>query len=208
MGISYVSIKSLIDRLVAFILIILLSPLLLLCFCLSAVFQGFPVFFCQSRIGFKNQAFILIKFRTMSNHYTIVRSTSINNDYSRITRLGRIYRMLSIDELPELFNIFKGDMSFVGPRPLLPEYLPLYDAKQIRRHNVIPGLTGLAQVNGRNKLSWTKKFAFDTYYVDHQNLFLDLFILAKTVITIFSFATVNSSSTHIMKPFTGMKEIN
>ena len=144
--------------------------------------MGSPFLFIQKRPGFLCRLFPLYKFRTMSCLYDS--DSKPLPDAARITSLGRFLRSSSIDELPSLFNIFSGQMSFVGPRPLLPEYLPYYNSTQIRRHNVLPGLTGLAQVNGRNLLTWEEKFHYDVYYVDHQNFFLDCRILLLTFLKV------------------------
>ncbi len=140
---------------------------------------GRPVFFCQLRPGLNGQPFQMVKFRTMTDERGP--DESLLPDSIRLTAFGRFLRTTSLDELPELWNVLKGDMSLVGPRPLLMEYLPLYTPEQARRHEVRPGITGWAQVNGRNAISWEEKFALDVWYVDHRSLWLDVRILWKTV---------------------------
>ena len=159
--------------------LLLLSPLLLLIALLIRIFLGSPVIFRQERPGFLGRAFFIYKFRTMN----LARDSEgeLLPDAQRLTRLGRFLRAYSLDELPELFNILKGEMSLVGPRPLLPQYLPRYTAEQARRHQVLPGLTGWAQINGRNTLSWEDKFRLDVWYVDHWSLRLDIKILYVTI---------------------------
>ena len=155
--------------------LIVLSPFMLLTALSVGIFLGTPVFFRQKRPGYKGQPFFIYKFRTMTNA-----SDSAGNllpDSERLTRLGRFLRALSLDELPELINILRGDMSWVGPRPLLMEYLERYSPEQMRRHDAYPGLTGWAQVNGRNAITWQDKFALDVWYVDHWSFWLDIKII-------------------------------
>ena len=158
--------------------LILLSPLLIVLAVLVRIFLGTPVIFSQVRPGFMGKPFRLFKFRTMTNR------TGPNGellpDELRLTRFGRFLRSTSLDELPELFNILAGHMSWVGPRPLLMQYMARYSAEQARRHDVLPGLTGWAQINGRNALTWEQKFALDLWYVDHWSLGLDIKILIAT----------------------------
>jgi sugar transferase EpsL len=142
------------------------------------VSMGAPVLFRQRRPGLHGRPFTLLKFRTMS---VGGRAGGVATDAARLTRLGRVLRVTSVDELPQLWNVLRGEMSLVGPRPLLMEYLPLYEEHQARRHDVLPGITGWAQVNGRNALSWEQKFDLDVWYVDHWSVALDLRILALTV---------------------------
>src|SRR5688572_13752922 len=143
---------------------------------------GGPVLFTQVRPGLHGRPFLLVKFRTMSD--TRDKSENLLPDAARLTRLGKALRATSLDELPELWNVLKGEMSLVGPRPLLMEYLPLYDERQARRHAVLPGLTGWAQINGRNAIPWEEKFALDVWYVDNQSLWLDIKILWLTVLKV------------------------
>jgi lipopolysaccharide/colanic/teichoic acid biosynthesis glycosyltransferase len=159
--------------------LLVLSPLLLLVAVAVAATSGRPVLFRQVRPGWHGKPFTLLKFRTMREADDGDRRPA--PDAERLTRLGRFLRASSIDELPELWNVLRGDMSLVGPRPLLMEYLPLYSAEQRRRHEVRPGITGWAQVNGRNAITWEEKFAYDVWYVEHRSFLLDLRILLRTV---------------------------
>ncbi|PXX95528.1 sugar transferase [Halomonas sp. LBP4] len=171
--------KRLLDILVALVALVLLSPLLAVVALLVRLRLGAPVLFRQTRPGLHGRPFRMIKFRTMREAYDGAGDPLPNAE--RLTRFGQWLRASSLDELPELWNVLKGDMSLVGPRPLLMEYLPRYDAWQARRHEVRPGVTGWAQVNGRNALSWNEKFDLDVWYVDHHSLRLDLRILLLTV---------------------------
>ena len=195
----YPALKSILDRIFALILLFILSPLLLFTALVLYVLEGRPIFFVQRRPGLNHQLFPLVKFRTMHSMYI----QSGTGDIARIHRLGKLLRQYSIDELPSLLNILAGQMSFVGPRPLLQEYLPLYSSRQALRHKVLPGLTGLAQVNGRNKSSWHRRFAYDYVYASRQSLFLDLFILLKTFLVIAFPQHINSSQHYTMEPFRG-----
>jgi len=145
--------------------------------------KGAGVFFTQERPGRNSKIFKVIKFKTMTDERD--KDGKLLPDEKRLTKVGRVVRSLSIDELPQLINVLKGDMAFVGPRPLLPKYLPLYSKEQFRRHEVRPGITGWAQINGRNNISWTKKFEYDVWYVDHLSLGLDLKIMFLTVKKVF-----------------------
>jgi sugar transferase EpsL len=195
----YPRIKSIADKLVALIILVLLGPL----FCLVALLVfwqlGSPIFFRQLRPGFHSKPFLLFKFRTMTNNRQP--DGSLLDDNQRLTFFGSFLRSTSIDELPELLNILRGEMSFVGPRPLLMEYIPLYSTDQARRHDVQPGLTGLAQVSGRNKLSWEEKFLLDVWYVDNQCLTLDLQILIRTIWKVLLCEGVTPSGSDFMSPF-------
>lgn len=171
--------KRLLDILVALVALVLLSPLLVAVALLVRLRLGSPVLFRQTRPGLHGRPFRMIKFRTMREAYDGAGNPLPNE--ARLTPFGQRLRATSLDELPELWNVLKGDMSLVGPRPLLMEYLPRYDAWQARRHEVRPGVTGWAQVNGRNALSWGEKFDLDVWYVDHHSLWLDLRILLLTV---------------------------
>lgn len=162
---------------------------------------GSPVFFLQTRPGLNGAPFELIKFRTMTN--AVDADGALRPDAERLTPFGRFLRSTSLDELPELWNVLKGEMSLVGPRPLLMEYLPLYSAEQSRRHEALPGVTGWAQVNGRNTLTWEDKFRYDVWYVDHQSLGLDLRILAMTVLAVLSRKGVNAEGEATVGRFTG-----
>jgi len=173
------ALKQITDRACAAIALVILSPFLLCISVLIRLTMGSPVIFRQQRPGFKGEPFTLLKFRTMRNETD--QSGKQLPDESRLTGLGRLVRAASVDELPQLWNVLQGDLSLVGPRPLLMEYLARYTAEQLRRHDVLPGITGWAQVNGRNSLSWPEKFDLDLWYVDHWSLKLDIYILCKTV---------------------------
>ena len=171
--------KRTLDIFVSILLLIVLSPLLVVLAVLVRVKLGKPVFFTQERPGLHGRIFRLIKFRSMRDAYD--HEGKLLPDEQRLTSFGRFLRSSSLDELPELFNVLKGEMSLVGPRPLLVVYLDRYTSDQARRHNVLPGITGWAQVNGRNTLSWEDKFKLDVWYVDHQSLWLDIRILFLTL---------------------------
>jgi sugar transferase EpsL len=175
--------KRLFDIIFSVLAIIILFPILLLTAIFVRLFIGTPIFFTQQRPGYKGRPFLIYKFRTMTER--LGPSGSLLPDSERLTPFGHFLRTLSLDELPELFNILCGDMSFVGPRPLLMQYLPLYSAEQARRHDVIPGLTGWAQVNGRNAITWPDKFKYDIWYVDHWSFWLDLKIIFMTAVKVF-----------------------
>jgi sugar transferase EpsL len=168
--------KRIFDLLLTIPGLILISPLLLVLAILVRVFHGSPVLFRQVRPGYENRLFTVYKFRTMTEKRNV--EGSLLPDEDRLTPLGRFLRSTSLDELPQLLNVLRGDMSLVGPRPLLCEYLDRYSAEQIRRHDVLPGITGWAQVNGRNAITWQDKFRYDVWYVDHWSLGLDIKILA------------------------------
>lgn len=190
------------DFLVAVILLTVLSPLMLLAATLIAVNRDGPILFKQKRPGKDGKIFTVYKFRTMSTAL-IDRNGKELSDFERMTRIGKILRKTSIDELPQLFNIIKGDMSFIGPRPLLTEYLGLYSPEQMRRHEVLPGISGWAQVNGRNTLTWEQKFAYDIYYVDHYSFLMDMKIFFKTIENVLRQDGINSENDNTMKKFTG-----
>lgn len=193
------------DFLVAVILLTVLSPLMLLAATLIAVNRDGPILFKQKRPGKDGKIFTVYKFRTMSTAL-IDRNGKELSDFERMTRIGKILRKTSIDELPQLFNIIKGDMSFIGPRPLLTEYLGLYSPEQMRRHEVLPGISGWAQVNGRNTLTWEQKFAYDIYYVDHYSFLMDMKIFFKTIENVLRQDGINSENDNTMKRFTGNTE--
>ena len=193
--------KRLIDILVSLILLVLLSPIILvITFVLFFMNKGEP-FFYQDRPGFMERKIRIIKFKSMNNNKNT--DGILLPDNERITVMGKFIRSTSLDELPQLINVLKGDMSLIGPRPLLFKYLRLYSENQKRRHSVKPGVTGLAQVNGRNAISWTKKFEYDIYYVDNLSFKLDLQILIKTILKIVSREGVNQSNKRPMQPFDG-----
>jgi sugar transferase EpsL len=194
--------KRCFDFVVAALGILILSPLFVLLALVVRFSMGSPVFFRQRRPGRSGKAFMLLKFRTMKMEAVGAESVP---DSERLTRLGSFLRHTSLDELPELINVLKGEMSLVGPRPLLMEYLPLYNREQARRHEVRPGITGWAQVNGRNAISWEEKFRLDVWYVDHRSMALDLRILWKTVAGVTSATGVSQPGHATMEPFRGTK---
>ncbi len=193
--------KRLFDLVVASAALVVLSPLLMACAALVAILLGRPVLFRQERPGLHGRPFDLVKFRTMTD----ARDSDgrLLPDASRLTAFGRFLRSTSLDELPELWNVVEGKMSLVGPRPLLMEYLPLYSPRQARRHEVRPGVTGWAQVNGRNALSWEEKFALDVWYVDNRSFVLDLRILGLTVVRVFRRQGVSAQGEATMPRFKG-----
>jgi lipopolysaccharide/colanic/teichoic acid biosynthesis glycosyltransferase len=194
-------IKPSLDFLVAFFLLLILSPILvLLIFVLFLTNKG-SIFFLQSRPGFNAIPFKIIKFKTMRDALDSFGKPL--PDHERITAIGKFIRRASLDELLQLVNVIKGEMSLVGPRPLLMQYLPRYSKEQARRHDVKPGITGWAQVNGRNTISWEEKFRLDVYYVDHQTFFFDLSILWKTFLKVLARKDVNASENLTMSEFLG-----
>ena len=194
-------IKPSLDFLVAFFLLLILSPILvLLIFVLFLTNKG-SIFFLQDRPGFRSIPFKIIKFKTMRDAVDSFGKTL--PDHERITAIGKFIRRASLDELLQLVNVVKGEMSLVGPRPLLMQYLPRYSKEQARRHDVKPGITGWAQVNGRNTISWDEKFKLDVYYVDHQTFFFDLSILWKTFLKVLARKDVNTSENLTMSEFLG-----
>lgn len=196
-------IKRLLDFILSLIGLIVLSPILVIVAILVRVKLGGPVLFTQNRVGKNSEIFKLYKFRTMTSE--VDSEGKLLPDEVRLTEFGKTLRSTSLDELPELWNIIKGDMSIVGPRPLLVSYIPLYSEFQARRHEVRPGLTGLAQVNGRNAISWPKRFAFDVEYVDKVSFLLDVKILIQTVGKVFKKEGISSDSSQTMEPFRGEK---
>lgn len=194
-------IKRFLDLFLALIALFVLSPILLLLWVLVRVKIGAPVLFCQDRPGRNEKIFTIYKFRTMTEKKDA--KGNLLGDGERLTAFGRFLRASSMDELPELFNIFKGDMSLVGPRPLLVQYLPLYNEEQRRRHEVRPGLTGLAQVYGRNAISWEEKFALDLQYVNHVSFTGDVRIFFRTVRMVFAREGINAQNAATMEPFLG-----
>lgn len=204
-GQMYKYIKRSLDLITALFLVIILSPIMLIAAILIAVNRDGPILFKQERPGKDGKIFTVNKFRTMS---TKLRDKNGNelSDFDRMTKIGNILRKTSIDELPQLFNIIKGEMSFIGPRPLLKEYLELYSPEQMRRHEVLPGISGWAQVNGRNTLTWEEKFAYDVYYVDHYSFKMDLKIFIKTIENVVSQDGINSNSENTMEKFQGNRE--
>lgn len=195
--------KRLFDILVSGIGLVLLSPLLLAVALLVRAKLGSPVLFRHRRPGLHGRLFTMLKFRTMTD--AVGSDGALLPDAERLTPFGRFLRRTSLDELPELWNVLIGDMSLVGPRPLLIEYLPLYTPEQARRHDVRPGLTGWAQVNGRNALSWDEKFALDLWYVDHQSFALDLKILWRTIFKVFARQGISAEGEATMPRFEGSR---
>jgi len=193
--------KRTFDVIIAALILLLLLPPSLVVVVFVKLFIGAPVFFIQTRAGLHGKPFKIIKFRTM----TEARGPDGNllPDTDRLTRFGRFLRSTSLDELPELWNVIKGEMSLVGPRPLLIEYLPLYSKEQKRRHMVRPGMTGWAQINGRNAISWKDKFILDVWYVDNMSFWLDIKIILITIISVVARTGVNTSEGETMPRFTG-----
>ncbi len=200
----YDAVKRLADLVCSAVLLVLLSPVLLIVAVLVRVKLGSPVIFAQERPGKDGRIFTLYKFRSMADaHPHDDAVEAVSTDADRLTRFGRILRSTSLDELPELANVLLGQMSLVGPRPLLVEYLPRYNTEQARRHEVRPGITGWAQVNGRNAVSWDERFKMDVWYVDHRSLLLDLRILGLTALTVFRREGVSAAGHATMEPFGG-----
>ncbi len=194
-------IKRLFDITAASTALVVLSPVYAITAYKVKKNLGSPVLFRQTRPGLGGKPFEMIKFRSMTDAKDSEGNLLPNKD--RLTPFGKMLRNTSLDELPELWNVVKGDMSLVGPRPLLMEYLPLYNDEQNRRHDVRPGITGCAQVNGRNAISWDEKFALDTWYVDNQSLWVDIKILFKTVKKVLVKDDINASDSITMSKFTG-----
>ena len=195
------AIKRVVDIVGASVGIILLAPVMLAVALLVLLTMGRPVLFRQQRPGLRGKPFTLYKFRTMRDARTA--SGELLPDDLRLTTFGKWLRSTSLDELPELFNVLKGEMSLVGPRPLLMEYLPRYSPEQARRHEVKPGITGWAQVNGRNALTWEEKFRMDVWYVDHWNLWLDMKILLLTIWKVLKREGISAEGSATMPVFTG-----
>lgn len=193
--------KRFLDIIISIIVLVLTLPILIIAYLILLYQNKGKVFFFQERPGLNQEGFNIIKFKTMTDAKD--ETGKLLPDNQRITKAGKIIRKLSIDELPQLINVLKGDMSLIGPRPLLFKYIPLYSETQLRRHDVRPGITGWAQVNGRNSISWTKKFELDVYYVDHVSFIFDLQILWKTFIKVIKTEGVNQSDIRPMQPFDG-----
>ena len=195
-------IKRILDFIGALIMLIVLSPLLLVVTVwLHFANKGAGAFFTQERPGKDERIFKLYKFKSMTDERDA--EGNLLPDGERLTSVGRFIRKTSLDELPQLWNVLKGDMSFIGPRPLLVQYLPLYSASQRRRHEVRPGITGWAQVSGRNAISWKRKFALDVWYVDHLSFRLDYIIIWRTVVKVLRREGISSASCDTMEPFEG-----
>ncbi|MDY6462081.1 sugar transferase [Acinetobacter faecalis] len=197
-------IKRLLDIVIASIALILLSPVYFIVARKVKKNLGSPVLFRQVRPGLHGKPFEMIKFRTMKD--AVDANGNPLPDSERLTPFGKMLRATSLDEMPELWNVIKGDMSIVGPRPLLMEYLPLYNEEQAKRHDVRPGITGYAQVNGRNAISWEKKFELDTWYVENQSLWLDFKIMIKTVKKVLAKDDISAEGEVTMSKFTGTVE--
>ena len=197
--------KRPLDILLSFLLLILLFPILLVTvLCLYFVNRGSGVFFLQERPGKDAKLFKIVKFKTMTDECDD--NGNLLPDTLRLTKIGKLIRSLSLDELPQLLNVIKGDMSIIGPRPLLPKYLPLYSKEQTRRHEVRPGITGWAQCHGRNGISWKEKFELDVWYVDHLTFWTDLLVLFATIKKVVNRECINQTSVkdgHLMEPFNG-----
>jgi lipopolysaccharide/colanic/teichoic acid biosynthesis glycosyltransferase len=196
--------KRLFDSSISLTALLLLSPLFLVLAILVRINIGKPIFFIQSRSGINGNSFNMMKFRTMT--YVQAADGVLLPDAERLTQFGRFLRSTSLDELPELWNVLKGDMSLVGPRPLLIEYLPLYSPEQARRHEVRPGITGWAQVNGRNRLGWAEKFRLDVWYVDNQSFWLDLKIICLTLKKVLARDGISATGEATMPIFKGSGE--
>ncbi|MFC7685327.1 sugar transferase [Ureibacillus sp. GCM10028918] len=193
--------KRLIDLFISFIALVILIPVFSIILVLVKRKLGSPIIFKQPRPGLNGKVFQVYKFRTMTDERD--EHGVLLPDTIRLTKFGHLLRKLSLDELPQLWNVFKGDMSFVGPRPLLVEYLPLYNHRQARRHEVRPGITGWAQVNGRNAISWEEKFEYDVWYVENQSLCLDLKILLLTLKKVFKSEGINQQGQATIEKFKG-----
>lgn len=197
-------IKRLFDLLSAFLGLLIISPLfIVLTVCLFILNNGKPYFY-QDRTGKNGRIFTIIKFKTMNDKTD--ESGNLLPALERVTKVGNLCRKFSLDELPQLINILKGDMSLIGPRPLMPHYLPYYNERQKRRHDVLPGITGWAQVNGRNTISWEQKFEYDVYYVEQQSFALDFRIFLKTIDKVINRVDINNSETIDMPEFKGSPE--
>lgn len=193
--------KSLFDKTLALFLIILFSPIYIVVSLLILLKMGSPILFRQKRPGKDEKIFGVYKFRTMTNEKDA--DGNLLPDEQRLVGIGKFIRSTSLDELPQLFNVLKGEMSFVGPRPLLIEYLDLYNDTQKRRHNVKPGITGWAQVNGRNAISWEQKFEYDVWYVDNKSFWLDIKILFMTFLKVLKRTDISSNTSATMERFMG-----
>jgi sugar transferase EpsL len=196
--------KRLFDLLAVTLGLLILAPILLILAALVAYFHGLPVFFRQERPGYRAKPFHILKFRTMTNARDA--AGSLLPDAERLTPFGKFLRATSLDELPELLNVLRGEMSLVGPRPLLMQYLPRYSPEQARRHHVLPGITGWAQVNGRNAIGWQQKFALDVWYVDNWSFWLDIKILFLTIFKVFRREGISQQGHATMEEFMGNTE--
>lgn len=193
--------KPLIDKTAAFLLLLITLPITVIITLLLAIYNNGKPFFFQLRPGLNGQIFRIVKFKTMNDKRDA--QGNLLSDAERLTKVGTFVRKTSLDELPQLINVLKGEMSLVGPRPLLPEYLPLYNNRQSLRHEVKPGITGWAQVNGRNTITWQQKFAYDVYYVENLSFILDVKILWMTIMKVFKSEGINSDQSATMEKFKG-----
>jgi len=193
--------KRIIDFCLAFLGLLFTSPILLIVFVILSILNDGKVFFKQQRPGKSEKIFRLIKFKSMNDKTNV--NGELLSDADRLTPFGKLIRKTSIDELPQLWNVLKGDMSLIGPRPLLVSYLPLYNEEQTKRHEVKPGITGWAQVNGRNAISWEKKFEFDVWYVHNCSFLVDLKIIFLTILKIFKGSDISSDTHATMEKFQG-----
>lgn len=196
-------VKNIFDRLLSLFLLIIFFPILLILVVLIYIKMGRPIFFRQQRPGKNEKIFGIFKFRTMTNETD--KNGKLLADDKRIVGVGKFIRSTSLDELPQLLNVLKGEMSFVGPRPLLIEYLPLYNKIQKKRHYVKPGITGWAQVNGRNAISWEQKFDYDVWYVENQSFILDIKILWLTFLKVLKRSDISSATSVTIEKFEGSK---
>lgn len=194
-------IKRLFDVMVSLIALIIIAPAMMALAILIRIKLGSPIFFRHERPGLYGKSFVLIKFRTMTNNRDS--DGNLLPDAERLTRFGKLLRSTSLDELPELFNVLKGDMSLVGPRPLISPYLSRYTPEQARRHNVLPGITGWAQINGRNAISWEQRFALDVWYVDNHSILLDIRIMVMTVLKVIKREGITEEGSVSMSEFIG-----
>lgn len=193
--------KSFFDRIVALIAFVMLIPIFFILIVLLRITGHRKIFFLQKRVGLKGRNFTLLKFISMTHQKDL--NGNLLPDANRLTPVGKFLRASSLDELPQLINVIKGDMSIVGPRPLLPEYLPLYNQEQSKRHDVKPGITGWAQINGRNAISWKEKFNLDVWYVTHINILLDIRIIFTTLLRLIKPQHINQVGMATTEPFNG-----
>ncbi len=193
--------KRFLDVLISITVLVIGMPLLIVVYLILSYQNKNKAFFFQERPGLHQKPFHIIKFKTMTDEKDV--AGNLLPDAKRLTNAGKLIRKLSIDELPQLINVLKGDMSLIGPRPLLYKYIPLYSTSQLRRHEMRPGITGWAQINGRNSISWTKKFEYDIYYIDNVSFFLDIKILWMTFLKVIQTQGVNQSVDRPMNPFNG-----
>lgn len=196
--------KRILDFLAALLGLLLISPIFILVVLCLAYYNRGSVFFFQERPGLRGKIFRVVKFKTMTDEKDV--DGNLLPDADRLTKFGQFVRSTSLDELPQLINVLKGDMSLIGPRPLLVSYLPLYNSEQSKRHNVRPGITGWAQVNGRNAISWQQKFEYDVWYVNHISFLLDCRIFFKTIKKVFVREGISSDTSVTMEPFKGNKD--